>query len=63
MSANSIKRDSALFEKKEDFLEIETNLSEKKVGPIKLFYKKILNVLISYLLTLQLRNIFCTEKS
>ena len=63
MPANSIRRDSALSEKKEDFSEIEINLSEKKVGSIKLFYKKILNVLISYLLTLQLRNAFCTEES
>ena len=60
---NSIKRDSVLSKKKGDFSEIETNLSKKKVGSIEPFYRKILNVLISYLLTLQLRDTFCTEKS
>ena len=63
MSVNSIRRDSALSEKKEDSSEIEINLSKKKVGPIELFYRKILNVLISHLLALQLRNTFCTEGS
>ena len=63
MSANSIRRDSALFKKKEDSSEIEINLSEKKVGSIKLSYKKILNVLISYLLALQLRDAFCMKGS
>ena len=63
MSANSVRRDSALSEKKEDSSEIEINLSEKKVDPIELFYKKILNVLISHLLILQLRNAFYTERS
>ena len=63
MSVNSIRRNSALPEKKEDSSEIEINLSEKKVGSIKLSYKKILNVLISHLLILQLRDVFCTEES
>ena len=52
MSVNSARRDSALSEKKGDSSEIEANLSEKKVDSIELFYEKILNVLISYLLTL-----------
>ena len=63
MSANSIRRDSVLSEKKENSSEIEANLSEKKVDSIELFYEKILNVLISYFLTLQLRDAFCTEES
>ena len=63
MSVNSIRRNSVLSEKKEDSSEIKTNLSEKKVGSIELFYKKILNVLISYLLMSQLKDAFCTKKS
>ena len=63
MSINSMRRDSVLSEKKENSSEIEANLSKKKVSSIKLLYKKILNVLISYLLTLQLRDVFCTEES
>ena len=63
MSANSIRRDSVLSEKKGDSSEIEINLSKKKVGSIKLLYRKILNVLINYLLTLQLRDVFYTERS
>ena len=63
MSANNTRRNSVLPEKKEDSSEIEINLSEKKVGPIESLYEKILNALISYLLTLQLRNAFYTEES
>ena len=63
MSANSTRKDSVLSEKKGDSSEIETNLSKKEVGSIEPFYRKILNVLISYLLILQLRDIFCTEES
>ena len=63
MSANSARRDSVLSEKKGDSSEIEVNLPKKKVGSIELLYEKILNVLISHLLTLQLRDIFCTERS
>ena len=63
MSVNSIKKDSVLSEKKGDFSEIEINLSEKKVDSIKLFYRKILNVLISYLLILQLRDAFYMKES
>ena len=63
MPANSIRRNSALPEKKEDSSEIEINLSEKKIGSIEPPYEKILNILISYLLTLQLRDVFCTEES
>ena len=63
MPVNSMRRNSALPEKKEDSSEIEINLPEKKVGPIKLLYEKILNVLISYLLILQLRDTFCMKES
>ena len=63
MSANSTRRDSVFSEKEEDSSEIEINLSEKKVDSIKLFYEKILNILISYFLTLQLRDAFCTKES
>ena len=63
MSANSTRRDSVLSEKKGDSSEIEVNLSKKKVGPIEPPYEKILNVLINYLLMLQLRDAFCTEES
>ena len=61
--ANSAQRKSVLSEKKGDSSETEANLPEKKVDSVELPYKKILNVLISYLLTLQLRDTFCTEKS
>ena len=63
MYANSIQRKSVLSEKKGDSSETEVNLSEKKVGSVESFYEKILNTLISHLLTLQLRDVFCTEKS
>ena len=63
MYTNSVQRKSALSEKKEDFSETEINLPEKKVGSVKSFYEKILNVLISHFLILQLRNAFCTEGS
>ena len=63
MSVNSTRRDSASSEKKGDSSEIEINLSEKEVGSIEPSYKKILNVLISHLLTLQSRNVFCMKES
>ena len=63
MYANSAQRKSALPEKKEDSSETEINLSEKKVDSVGPPYEKILNVLISHLLTLQLRDAFCTEES
>ena len=63
MSVNSTQRKSVLSEKKGDFSETEVNLSEKKVGSVEPPYKKILNVLISHLLTLQSRDAFCTEES
>ena len=63
MHVNSVWRKSALSEKKEDFSETEVNLPEKKVDSVELLYEKILNVLISYLLMLQLRNAFCMEES
>ena len=63
MPANSAQRKSVLSKKKGDSSETEINLSEKKVDSVGLFYKKILNVLIRHLLTLQSRDVFCTKES
>ena len=52
MHVNNMQKKSVLSKKKKDFSETKFNLFKKKVGFIKLFYKKILKVLINHLLTL-----------
>ena len=52
MYVNNVQRKSVLFKKERDYSETEINLSKKKADSAKLFYEKILNVLISYLLML-----------